>query len=82
MHSACVEAGHALHTRAVFNGQYMKALATLLMCSILVSCNPKKKVCQFTSTHEELVIYNNILTDLIENHMHGKYLGGREEEIQ
>lgn len=28
------------------------------------------------------MIYNNILTDLVENRMHGRYLGGKEEEIR
>ncbi len=39
-------------------------------------------MCEFTSVSEELIIYNNIMTDLIENHMHGRYLGGKEEEIR
>jgi hypothetical protein len=60
----------------------MKRLQTLLIFSIIVSCAPDKKVCDFTSENEELVIYNNILTDLIENRMHGRYLGGKEEEIR
>lgn len=28
------------------------------------------------------MIYNNILTDLVENRMHGRYLGGKEEDIR
>jgi hypothetical protein len=60
----------------------MKRLLTFLIFSILVSCSPDKKVCEFTSDNEELEIYNNILTDLIENRMHGRYLGGKEEELR
>ena len=60
----------------------MKGLQAFIILSLLVSCNPDKKVCEFTSDNEELVIYNNILTDLIENRMHGRYLGGKEEEIR
>jgi hypothetical protein len=60
----------------------MKRLHILLIFSMLVSCSPDKEVCEFASANEELVIYNNILTDLIENRMYGKYLGGREEEIR
>ncbi len=52
------------------------------MFLIIVSCDPDKKVCEFTSDKEELVIYNNILTDLVENRMHSRYLGGKEEEIR
>lgn len=59
----------------------MKRLQTLLMFLVIVSCNPDKKVGEFTSEKEELMIYNNILTDLVENRMHGRYLGGKEEEI-
>src|SRR5688572_21799666 len=60
----------------------MKRFQTLLIFSIIVSCAPDKKVCDFTSDNEELVIYNNILTELVENRMHGRYLGGKEEEIR
>jgi hypothetical protein len=60
----------------------MKRLHSLLILSIIVSCNPDKKICEFTSDNEELLIYNNILTDLVENRMHGRYLGGQEEKIR
>ena len=60
----------------------MKGLQTALIFLILFSCNPDKKVCEFTSDNEELMIYNNILTDLVENRMHGRYLGGKEEDIR
>lgn len=66
----------------VMHCRQMKRLQTLLIFSIFVACSPDKKVCEFTSDNEELVIYNNILTDLIENRMHGRYLGGKEEEIR
>src|SRR5204862_7604615 len=46
-----------------------------------ISCNYEKKVCDFKSENEELKIYNNILTEMIENQMHFRYLGGKEEEI-
>jgi hypothetical protein len=59
----------------------MKRHLTYFIFLILASCNVDKKVCEFTTDDEELLIYNNILTDLIENRMHGRYLGGREEEI-
>ena len=52
------------------------------MFSILAACKPDKKICEFMSENEELLIYNNILTDLIENRMHGRYLGAKEEEIR
>lgn len=60
----------------------MKGLQLLLILSITVSCNPDKKTCEFTSDNEELLIYNNILTDLVVNRMHGRYLGGQEEKIR
>jgi len=60
----------------------MKRLQDFLIFSIIVSCNPDRKVCEFTSDNEELLIYNNILTDLVENRMHGRYLGGQEEKIR
>lgn len=60
----------------------MKRLQLLLIFSITVSCNPDKKTCEFTSDNEELLIYNNILTDLVVNRMHGRYLGGQEEKIR
>jgi hypothetical protein len=60
----------------------MKRLQSLFIFSIIVSCSPDKKVCDFTSDNEDLLIYNNILTDLVENRMHGRYLGGREEKIR
>ncbi|MEJ1242555.1 hypothetical protein WBG78_30710 [Chryseolinea sp. T2] len=60
----------------------MKSLQTLLVFPILISCDPDKKVCEFSSDNEELVIYNNILTELVENRMDGRYLGGKEEEIR
>lgn len=60
----------------------MRNYCLFLIFVIIASCRPEKKVCEFSSPDEALTVYNHILMDLIENHMRGTYLGGKEEELR
>jgi|GEM_PF-5474703 len=42
---------------------------------VVTACQPAKKECKLQTENEELAIYRVIFTDLIENRMHGLYLG-------
>ena len=48
---------------------------------ILSSCNYNYKVCDCNSANEQVKIYNDILTELVEHHFYNRYLGKDEEEI-
>jgi hypothetical protein len=52
-----------------------------MIIMILSSCNYNYKVCNCNSADEEVKIYNDILTELVENHFYNRYLGKDEEEI-
>ena len=59
----------------------MSRISYVMTILLVVACSYENRVCEFQSDDIELTIYNNILTDLIENRMHSRYLGGIEDEI-
>jgi hypothetical protein len=61
--------------------QKMSRISYATMILLVVACSYENKVCEFQSEDLELTIYNNVLTDLIENRMHSRYLGGIEDKI-
>jgi len=48
---------------------------------VMMGCTYENKVCEFESGNQELKIYNNILTELIETRMYYFFLGRLQEDI-
>lgn len=56
----------------------------LIISSFIVtflSCKPEYKECEFSIKDEELLIYNEILNELVEHHFYSGYLGNEADTI-
>ena len=60
----------------------MKQISVIFSVFIIsVSCTEKKKKCDFKQTNVEISIYNDVLTELVEEHFYYRYLGKEGEAI-
>lgn len=58
-----------------FLSRNILAIETFVFVLMIAGCRPAKKECTFQTENQELAIYRVILTDLVQNRMHGLYLG-------
>jgi hypothetical protein len=58
-----------------------RLLCFILVVSIIFSCKPEYKKCEFQTSDDFLKAYNDILNEIITKHSYNIYLGKDEEKI-
>ncbi len=67
--------------KALFNLSFLSALLVFSI-GLIISCQSKYEQCYVNQPNEQVALYNDILTQIVENHLYHRYLGNDFVHLQ